>query len=495
MQAAQAIRGWRGDSLALVAGGLVTLSLAPFGLWPLGILSCALLHWLLGTASASQGLRQGWWYGVGLFGSGVSWVYVSIHIYGAAPVPLAALLTLLFCLGLALLPAITAWCYVRWVRDSLAGQTLGFAALWLLAEWVRSWLLTGFPWLYLGYAHLHSPLAGWAPWIGVFGVGFLVAFSGATLSHWLSRRRAPRGALVTVAILWLAGAGLTLVDWGRPAGDPLRVALVQANIPQSVKWDPEQYWPTLRLYESLSKPLWAGHDLVVWPEAAIPGFYQGAQGFLDQQAERARERGATLIVGTPYRAGESHYHNSVIALGVGSGIFHKQHLVPFGEFVPLEHWLRGLIAFFDLPMSSFSPGPAQQQALRINGVTLGPSICYEVVYPQQVSQWMPAADILITLSNDAWFGRSIGPLQHLEIARFRALESARPMIRATGSGVTALIDHRGRIQASLPQFTQEVLSGTVTPRQGITPYILIGHQPLVLLAAIWLLLARRQRQH
>lgn len=502
--------GWPGHLLAAGAGALVTLSLAPFGLWPLGILSLALLARLLDDLTPRQALWRGWCYGAGFWLAGVSWVYVSIHVYGYAPVPLAASLTGLFCVALGLLHAGFAWSYVRWVRDRRGGRWLGFAALWVLWEWLRSWLLTGFPWLYIGYAHLDSPLSGWVPLFGVFGASLAAAITAGALafpSQLFARdrfatppSRRPSGrqlsALLTIALLWLGGAALSFMDWVRPHGEPVTVALVQANIPQAVKWDAAQYRATLDTYAAMSEPLWSQADIVVWPEAAITSFYDQARPFLELQAERAETHGATFITGLPWREPAAdglrpRYFNSALALGNGSGIYHKQRLVPFGEYVPLESLLRGLIQFFDLPMSNFQAGDSDQPPLRAGELQLGPLICYEVVYPALVTDWLPQTDVLLTISNDAWFGRSSGPLQHLEMAQMRALETGRPMIRGTGNGVTALIDARGTITARLPQFERANLVGDIQPTQGLTPFARFGIWP-VLVIAVGVLGALRQ---
>lgn len=481
--------GWPGHLLALAAGPLVTLSLAPFSLVPAGIFALVLLALLLERLSPAQAFARGWWFGAGFWLSGASWVYVSIHDYGYAPVPLALALTLAYCLSLALLHSLFAWSYVRFLRQRPGGRWLGFAGLWVLWEWFRSWALTGFPWLYVGYAHLHSPLAGWVPLGGVFAASLITALSGAALAQWLTPHRS-RIALVAVLALWLGGWGLQWIDWTRPKGEPVSVALVQANVPQQMKWDETYFNDTLRLYRDLSAPLWSQAQIVVWPEAAIPAFYQQARPFIDGQAALAAQHGHALIAGVPYRAEPSAghprgaIHNSIVTLGEGSGVYHKQRLVPFGEYVPLERWLRGLIRFLDMPMSNFSAGPPNQPPLRAAGLDLGPLICYEVVYPDLVAEWLPHSDALITISNDAWFGRSIGPLQHLQMAQMRALEAGRPMIRGTGNGVTALIDHRGRITAQAPQFQRTTLTGAIQPMEGVTPFARTGVWPSILFSAL-----------
>jgi len=480
-------RGWRGYILALVAGALVTLSLAPFNLWPLGIVSLLLLAILLDRGSSFKAAKIGWFYGLGMFGGGVSWVYVSIHDYGYAPAPVAAVLTLIFCAGLGLLSAAMAYCYARWLRHSLLGNTAGFAAAVVLGEWLRSWLLTGFPWLYLGYGHIDSILAGWAPVGGVWAISFIVAYSGAVLAASLNRGRLPRGHIAVLVSLWLGGLALNQHSWVSPVDRaPLQIAMVQANISQHEKWSRSAYQRTLKTYSDLSEPLWRSQDIIIWPEAAVPNYYHNAKGFLETVAERAEHGNTTLITGIPTLQqspgeGPGKSFNSIMAFGAGAGTYHKQRLVPFGEYIPLETWLRGLIQFFDLPMSAFSAGGSDQQPLTAGDVILAPFICYEIVYPDLVNNWLPEADLLITISNDAWFGHSIGPLQHLQMAQMRALEAGRYLLRATGSGVSAIIDQRGRIVTQSRQFQAEVLSGQASIYRGATPFAAQGTWPIILL--------------
>jgi apolipoprotein N-acyltransferase len=288
---------------------------------------------------------------------------------------------------------------------------------------------------------------------------------------------APAAPIALVILLWGAGWWLQGVTWVQPRGTALTVALVQANIPQSVKWDPDSFRSTLDLYRELSAPHWQHSDIVFWPEAAIPAFYSNVQDYFDSQAELAARFGHTLIAGVPSRAPSGAAYNSAIALGNGSGFYHKQHLVPFGEYVPLEQLLRGAIQFFDLPMSDFAAGPNAQAPLHAGATSFAPYICYEVVYGDLVRH--ARADVLLTLSNDAWFGHSIGPLQHLQMAQMRALELGRYMVRATGNGVTALIDERGRITARALQFERTVLTGSIQPFTGLTPFARYGSWPIL----------------
>tara|TARA_R110001592_G_scaffold363371_1_gene685853 strand:+ start:521564 stop:523081 length:1518 start_codon:yes stop_codon:yes gene_type:complete len=478
--------------LAPFAGALVTLSLAPFNLWPAGIISCALYAYLLCTCSVREGIWRSWLFGLGMFGSGVSWVYVSINVYGGAGPLLAGFLIILFCAGLSVLFQVSfGWFYVRFVRALPGGMLVGFPVTWVLAEWLRSWLFTGFPWLYLGYAHIDTPLAGWAPVVGVYGLSFICALTGVCLFlAWRSRQAiACTTYAVIVVTLWAGGAVLKPIEWVvRASEEPLEVVIFQPNVPQEHKWDRDWYQPILRQLRTASEPYY-GADILIWPEAAIPNFYQRARSFLDPIAQRAAATETTLFTGVPYLVEEGEgYYNSVVALGQGTGVYHKQHLVPFGEYVPLESALRGMIAFFDLPMSAFSAGPADQPPLRAGAYRVAPYVCYEVVYPEMVARSARNADLLLTISNDSWFGKSIGPLQHLQMAQMRALENGRYMIRGTNNGVSAIIDQRGQIVARSEQYVETTLTGQVEVMMGNTPFGSFGVTPVIAGCGITLLL-------
>ncbi|MNF35812.1 Apolipoprotein N-acyltransferase [compost metagenome] len=494
--------GWPGNLTALMAGAITPLALAPFDLWPLALLSIALFYLGLRDLNPRQAAWRGWYYGFGLFAAGTSWVYVSIHDYGAASPALAAFLTLGFVAGLGLLLALAAWLWARWLRRSEAplADALAFAALWLAQEAFRSWFLTGFPWLYAGYSQLDGPLAGLAPVGGVWLLSFVLALSAALLVN-LAQLRARKAFLATAMVLlagpWVAGLALKGHAWTLPAGEPLRVAAMQGNVEQNLKWDPAQLNAQLALYRDLSfgaEPT----DLIIWPETAVPVLKAQAAGYLQVMHRFASERQAALITGVPIRQanarGEQRYYNAVSVIGQGEGDYLKQKLVPFGEYVPLQEVLRGLIAFFDLPMSDFARGSAEQPLLQAKGYKIATFICYEVVYPEFAAGLAAHSELLLTVSNDAWFGSSIGPLQHLQMAQMRALEAGRWMIRATNNGMTVLIDPFGRITEQLPQFEQGVLYGEVVPMQQLTPYLYWRGWPLLILCALllaWALLAGR----
>lgn len=488
--------GWPGNLIALIAGVLMTLALAPFDFWPLALLSIALYYLGMRQLNPRQAFARGWFYGFGSFASGTSWVYVSIHQFGAASAPLAALLTLAFVAGLGLLFAFSSWVWVRWLRNNHTPvvDALGFAALWLAQEAFRSWFLTGFPWLYAGYSQLNGPLAALAPIAGVWLISFSLALTAALLSN-LPQLRRPYPwaiALILLAAPWLSALPLKNQQWTEPTQSPIRVAAVQGNVEQNLKWDPDQLRAQLLLYRQLTLNTPAV-DLVVWPETAVPVLRSYAQDYLEDMNQLLTARNSALITGIPVRQanaqGELRYYNGIMATGQGDGLYLKQKLVPFGEYVPLQDMLRGLIAFFDLPMSDFARGPSEQAPLQVQGFSIAPFICYEVVYPDFAAELAAQSQLLLTISNDAWFGDSLGPQQHLQMAQMRALEAGRWMIRATNNGITALITPSGQISQQLPQFEQAVLIGEVQPMQGLTPFLRWGSWPLTLLCTLLLIWA------
>ncbi|MDE0055741.1 MAG: apolipoprotein N-acyltransferase, partial [Gammaproteobacteria bacterium] len=464
---------------SLAAGALLPFGLAPYDLWPLTLVSAAGLYWVL-TRGSARPLLDGWLFGVGKYGLGASWIYVSINVYGDAAPPLAGFLVAVFVAGMALFHAAAAWLFVRLRPRNATVDAVWFATVWVLLEWLLTWFLTGFPWLFAGYAMLDTPLEVLAPVGGVLLVSFAAVLTAACLvsgRSWIS--------WTVAAVPWIAAWLMAGIAWTGP-GQAHRVALVQGDIPQEIKWQPDAGM-TFDRYASLSAPFW-DRDLVVWSEAVLYAGTGAAREFL--AAMSARAEGA-LLLGVATREeepGSATYYNAAMATGAGSGLYRKQRLVPFGDYVPFQGVLRGLIGFFDLPMSSLSPGESGQPPLRgANGIALGMAICYEIAYPELVREQAKGADALVTISNDTWFGESIGPLQHMQIARMRALENGRYVLRATNNGVTAIVDGRGRITAALPQFEPGVLAGEFHRMSGTTPFARLGSMlvvtPLILFLA------------
>ncbi|MBW6475535.1 MAG: apolipoprotein N-acyltransferase [Chromatiales bacterium] len=486
---------WQAHLLLLCSGALLPLAFAPLALWPLAILALLPLFALWQQASPRQAFAYGLAFGLGQFGVGVSWVYVAIHVYGQSPAIVAVLLTLLFVAVLALVPAgfgylARALALRLSIRPSLHAL-LWLPAFWTLAEWFRGWFLTGFPWLNLGYSQIDSPLAGYAPLLGAYGLSLLVALSAALLL-WFGWRSRPRRALLALPLLlllWGGGQALQQLDWGQAAGEPLRVTLIQGNVPQITRWDGEMIWKGLDRYAQLSYEHMDSSDLIIWPENAVTMFYHRlADDYFDALAEAARASDTDIIMGVPLLDEDGvRYYTTMMSLGSQHAFYRKRHLVPFGEFMPLEDLLRGLTAFFDLPMSSFSRGERWQPLLQAAGQPIAASVCYEDAFGEELIDFLPEATLLVNGSNNAWYGNSMAPHQHLQISRMRALETARPMLRATTNGISAFIDPRGKVYARSEQFVIAALSDTVQPMQGITPYVRLGNYAVLGLLALMLL--------
>ena len=470
----------------LIAGLMFPLGLAPFNLWPLIICSLSFLCLKIAGQSLSEVLSRVFLFNAGLFLFGVSWLYISIHYHGHVPAPFAMLATIAFCIFLA---AVSTTPFLLWHLMQRARFTglLGFPSLWVLGEWFRSWFATGFPWLFAGYSHQSTWLGGWAPLGGVLWLSFITCFIASVISQ-ICRGCLTRFLAISciglAASSFLLGLLLMQINWTHPTESNLQVALIQPNIPQNQKWSPEKRRNILSSLERLSMNHW-DKDIIIWPEAAIPAIAQNVRGFIDKLEARSLLSGNTLITGIPtFDEGKASYHNSVISIGSNPGQYDKTKLVPFGEYVPLENLLRGIINFFNLPMSNFSRGASAQKPLEIDGHNLSTAICYEVVYPDLVAKISRGSSMLLTVSNDAWFGDSLALPQHMQMAQMRALENAKPMLRATNNGLTAFIDYQGYLTSTLPPFTEGALVGNIQPRVGQTPFTIWGSWPCIVLCLI-----------
>lgn len=476
------LAGWRGHVVALIAGMALPLSFSPFHFYPVAVVSLATLFVVWQVDNFRYAAIRGFLFGFGLFGVGVSWVYVAIHDFGSASLPLASALTAGFVAFLALYLAVIGWILKKCASRTSAALNYIFLlpVVWLGFEVFKGWFLTGFPWLEVGVGQIDGPLRGYTPIIGVLGVSLITALSAGLIATAITTKR--WWTLLVVVAIWGVGLALSDKSWTQAKDEPIKVSLIQGNIPQEIKWDKEQLFRTLALYQKRTEENWSS-DLIVWPENAVTVFYhQAKEFFLDPLAEQARANHSDILIGLPYMERETkHYFNSMMSLGSHQGFYHKKHLVPFGDYVPLA-WLRGLIAFFDLPMSSFEPGPSQQALLQAAGQNIGVSICYEDVFSSEVLETVPAATVLVNATNNAWYGDSFAPHQHLQISQNRALETGRPIIRATTNGISALIDPQGNLQGKTAQFEEAVLTGIIQPRQGSTPYVAWGQRPIILLS-------------
>lgn len=477
--------------LAFIAGGLLVLAFAPTNQFYFAAIASAIFYLLIQKVTAKRAAMLGWCFGLGQFGFGVSWVYISIHVFGNTPMILAGFLTALFVAVLALFHALQAYLLVRYFPQNTHKKLfLVFPLSWALIEWLRSWLFTGFPWLLMGYSQVHSPLKGYIPILGEYGITFILCFTAALLVFALQRWRCSiRWSLSLLCILTIWGIGGSLAEhsWTKSIGKPVSVAMVQGNIAQSIKWNPESFINTLRVYAQASQANW-NSKIIIWPEAAVPIPQKYAKDFLGKISAEAKQHNVSLFTGIPVNVPNSFsYYNGMIALGEGSGHYYKRHLVPFGEYVPFAKLLRGLMGFLSLPMSDMLSGPANQPDLKAQNIILAPFICYEIAYDNQLLQLAPRANVLVTISDDAWFGNSLAPFQHLEIGQFRAIQSGRDMLFASNDGVTALVNEYGNVYKQIPQFKRLVLSGEFQPKVGMTPWLYYGNRPIILIMLLSLL--------
>lgn len=485
------------DASALLAGVLLPGAFAPYGLWPLAILSPAVLFLTWHRADARRAARRGFLFGLAAFLTGTWWTYVSIHDFGQAPAVLAAFLTVSLAVIIGLYYGALGWLAARLLPAGGAVRwLLGLPAGWLLVEWLRGWFLSGFPWLSLGYSQTDAPFGALAPLAGVYGISWACAAAAGAVAALVAGRAS--GRLVAGAVLGaLFGASYLIADrpWTQPDGAALSAVLVQGAVGQDEKWDPAALAPTRELYLRLTREHW-GADLIVWPEAAIPDLLDRQADFLAALDAEAREHGSELLLGILEEDRErGQYHNVLVSLGGIPGIYRKRHLVPFGEYFPVPDFVRSWLRLMNLPYTDFEPGRPNQPPLSLAGTRIAPTICYEDAFGEEQRVFLPQAGLLVNVSNDAWFGDTMAPHQHLQIARLRSMETGRWMLRATNNGISAFIDPHGRVVARSGQFETEVLEGRVQPMAGATPWVRFGDGPLAGLAALIAVGAALRRRH
>ncbi len=453
------------------------------------MLCVAALYLFWDHASPQRAAWLGFCFGSGTFLAGTYWLYTSIHVFGQAPVWVAFLLMLGLVAIMGAYHALVGYLAARWLpRGGAFLWLLALPALWVLVEWLRGWVLSGFPWLALGYSQIDSWLAGYAPLGGVYLLSLLVAMSaGALLLLIRGRVRERAIAAAALLVIWGGGALLQGRDWTQRADGELTVSLVQGAISQDLKWQAENYDYTLKLYRDLTQQA-LGSDLIVWPEAALPGLAHEMDDYLKTLYLQARASGSDVVLGLlRYDFDRKQYRNGILAMSEDLEWYYKRRLVPFGEFFPVPKFVRSWMRLMSLPYVDFAAGDANQPALHAAGVKLGATICYEDAYGAEQLAVLRDATVLVNVSNDAWFGDSTAPHQHLEIARMRALEAGRYLLRATNNGITGVIGPQGEIRDRIEQFEPGVLKSTVTPRTGLTPYARVGNVPVVTVCALVLI--------
>jgi apolipoprotein N-acyltransferase len=481
---------------SFIAGALLVLGFSPFNLWIMGFVSAALFLNLYHNRSAKHASLIGFCFGLGLFGCGASWIFVSIDTYGNTNAFVATLITGLFIVILALFPALQAGLAKRFFKVPFCIEALVvFPSLWTAAELIRGSLFTGFPWLLLGYTQTFTFLSGYAKCFSVFGLSWIVAFlSGLILLliHLMQQKKLAT-ALVTALMIMLTLIGGAILHHQKfvkaVPGPELKVALVQGDIPQIIKWSPQALQQITLIYSKLTGPV-LNTPLIVWPENAIPDFPENIMPFINAIDNTTASLKSAIVFGLPIDNPVNHqYYNGALALGDADGMYLKQHLVPFGEYVPLG--LQSFYNFMNIPMSNFTAGPSSVIPMQIHGLPVSIFICYESAYPMELRE-AAHSDYIITLSDDSWFGHSLGPYQHQQIDAMRAIETGRPILRATNSGVTSMIDSQGHILVAAPLFIPTVLMGAITPVTGMTPWLEWGIWPVIifivtLLIAAWML--------
>ena len=477
------------DLLAALAGILFTLAFSPFDYPYLAPLALSLLFASWQNTTPRRALLRGYLFGLGSFGLGVSWVYISIHDFGGANWLSSGLLTVLFFGFWAVFPALAGYFSVKILPDNRTLISVGvMPVVWLLIEYFRgNCLLNGFPWLQSTYSQLDTPLAGYIPIIGVYGTGFLVALTASSVAFIFQTRK--HGLLLTAFIvtLWATGSVLQTVKWTHAIGKPVQVSLIQGNITQDQKWRPENKLKTLQLYKELTEAHWDS-AVIIWPETSIPAYLSEVnEWFLQPLSNAAKLHNTDLIVSLPTHGNSTdEKYNAVMTLGKETGLYRKKHLLPFGEYLPWQPVSGFILNSLAIKLGNFTPGDIDQPLLKAGGYSFITSICYEDAFGDADLTGLPDAAYLVNVTNDGWFGNSIEPHQHLQMARMRAMETGRFMLRATNTGVTAVIAPDGRIISQAPLFTATVLTETITPMGGMTPYANRGDTPFIIVLLILL---------
>lgn len=489
--------------VVFIAGALLPLAFSPVNFYLLAVISPAVFFYFLQYSSPRRAAWLGWWFGMGFFGVGVSWVFVAIYVFGFSSMATAVLLTFISLNVLAVFIALQGYLSVYFIQKTKLTRPaliliIVFPLFWVLFEWLRGWFLTGFPWLSLGYSQTESVLSGYAAVTGVYGVSLVTALTSGLLlfvlsSYRLISKKKRISLLLGVVTIWIAGALLAHVNWTEKVDKPLKVSLVQGDVEQISKWDPEHFEKRKQRYLSLTRKHWDS-DLVLWPENSLTIFYHDLKdNFLAELSAEAKKNKTDIILGLPVLDRKNdEYFSSLMAINYLSKnnppqFYHKNHLVPFGEYLPLSSLLRGVINFFDLPMSGFTPGDYKQNLLNGANQKIAPTICYEDAFGEDLIRFLPEATLILNASNNAWYGDSFAPHQHLQISQMRALETGRDVMRVTTNGISALINHKGKITARSVQFEPYVVSGEVQPRAGATPYVKFGNYPVLLIILLGLL--------
>ncbi len=477
------------DLTALLLGASLTLAFAPYEIFPLAIVAPAGLIYLIQHQRPKRAGWLGYLFGLGLFSTGVYWVYISIHDVGNVPTSISILITGSMIAFLSLYPACACYMTNRFFpARTITSALFAFPAFWCLTEFFRAWLFSGFPWLLVGYSQTNSPLSGYAPILGVYGISLAAILTSSLLVNIYNTfkerdYKQTYFSLLAISLIWTTGSLLNLITWTSPSDKPVSVNLVQGNIPQEMKWSPEHLQLSFDTYTQMSKPLWGKSDFIIWPEAAIPLPLPNASSFINAMDSKAVSSGTHLILGIPIKASNTDgYYNGIVSLGENKKVYLKRRLVPFGEYSPFPatSWLGRAIKFINLPLPDMTPGDLIQKPMTVGGVKILSSICYEIAFPELIRTKDRDIGLLLTVTNDAWFGKSNAQAQHLQMAEMRAQELRRPALFVSNDGITAIIGPKGRIESAAPAHQPYVLRGTVTPMTGMTPWMRNGTDPFLI---------------
>lgn len=473
--------------LALLFGGISVAAFAPIGFAPAALVALAGLFWLWYKAETLQAsIQLGLWFGLGQFGLGVSWLISSMYLYSGMSLPLSVLVTGLFVLFMSLFVAM-AGSLVYFFRQTFSGLqfALVMPLVWVFAEWVRSSLFGGFPFLLMGVSHLNTWLDGYAPLLGVLGVSWMVALS-AGLLVWLYQARNWLPTSLIFGIVWVSASYLKTVDWVTPVAQPVDIALVQGNIAQDQKWLPSQFVPSLKSYVDMTRQNMDA-QVVVWPETAVPAYYDLVEkGVLKSFIVDAQLLNTDILFGViarnPHDANE--YYNAIVNAHHPEQVYQKHHLVPFSEYFPFHALFKQLTEWFDIPFSAFTAGAFPQPLMQLGDHKVGLSVCYEMAFGTELARTVEDARYFITVSNDAWFAHTLEPAQQLQEVQMRALELGREIARSTNTGLTAIVDIKGQIKAQIEPYQKATLRGKIQPYEGMTPFAAWQNMPLLFLFSV-----------
>jgi len=484
-------------AFALLSGALLPLAFSPYDLPFVALLSPVIFLLLLRQLAPSKAALIGYAFGWGYFGHGVYWVYFSIHHFAHAPLWLAVTIMLGMVAILALYTALFAYLMNRFFNERLAVRyLLALPSLWVGLEALRGVLFTGFPWLSIGFSQIDTWLSSWAAIVGVLGVSWFVAITVGTISYLISEaeKRHKLFAVSLILIAWMGGLMLNSINWTQSAGAPIKVALLQGNVPQEIKWLQSFRQKNMDIYMQMTRQQ-RDVDLVIWPETSVPAFFHRVQNTLIPALKyEAEQRQIDIVLGLPVMPeGGSHYYNGLHSVRYSNDFYLKRHLVPLGEYMPLKPFSTFILDFLKIPMSDFSAGSDDQTLLQGAGYPFASSICYEDAFQQTSIDGLPEAVYLVNVSNDTWFGDTIAPYQHLQMARMRALESGRYLLRSTNTGITAIVDPAGQIIRQAPMFKRVALTGEITPLKGATPFVQGGWWVFLVLTVVMVFISFLKR--